>query len=635
MHRYAALLWDTDCTESARIANLAADQLPSSPSRWTVVHRGRGLLIVHSGGRARSAQAYTLQNHRGVVIGSLFRRSDRNYVTRPLIAFDDSESDRIVVTQGQHLIDNYWGKYVAIVTDPLSNTSHVLRDPTAGMSCFHTKWKGIDIYFSNIDDCLHLVPIRFTVNFEQLAIHLVSNHGITRQTGLNEVEDIPGGELQTISGSRITRRQLWNPSRLCADSPIENVAEAQHELRSAVQTAVSAWSSCYDNILHCLSGGLDSSIVAGCLAQAPAVANVTCLNLFVEADSNDELPAFPSFSQRYVEKLRRASGHGDERRFARLVAQRWGFPLVERERRVTTYDLKQAWRCPLAVLPSRFIFCIDQDTAEIDVARSVQADAVFNGQAGDTVFYTTFQTLGAIDYAYLHPLGRKLRSEISNACKLSRESLWLVLRDVLNYGLLRTAKPDIFDPLTAPQLLRSEVLGAITAESMEHPWASAKGRLPPGKRAHVAGLASSGLFYHDVFNRESLAESVFPLTSQPVVELCMRIPTYVLLAGGVSRGLARLAFADSLPDEIRRRTVKGYSFNFYQHVLQSHMDFVREMLIDGALVEEGLLDRRKVEQYLVEGQRFLTVSAPLILDYMAAESWLRQWRAVSQKRAAA
>ena len=118
-----------------------------------------------------------------------------------------------------------------------------------------------------------------------------------------------------------------------------------------------------------------------------------------------------------------------------------------------------------------------------------------------------------------------------------------------------------------------------------------------------------------------------PLTSQPVVETCLRIPSYVLLADGVSRGLARRAFRDFLPAQVLRRTVKGVTRGFWHAVVRRNMGFIRAYLLDGVLVRQGLLDRRKLESYLVDDQPCLTVGADQLMDYLACEEWVHRFEA--------
>jgi asparagine synthase (glutamine-hydrolysing) len=108
----------------------------------------------------------------------------------------------------------------------------------------------------------------------------------------------------------------------------------------------------------------------------------------------------------------------------------------------------------------------------------------------------------------------------------------------------------------------------------------------------------------------------------------------VLLTNGISRGLARLAFADRLPPSIAKRTTKGSTLKFWHHVLREHTAFLRESLLDGLLVKEGLLDKGKLDAYLVEDQPFLTVHPGQIVVYLGVEAWLRQAAALRQRAAA-
>jgi asparagine synthase (glutamine-hydrolysing) len=265
------------------------------------------------------------------------------------------------------------------------------------------------------------------------------------------------------------------------------------------------------------------------------------------------------------------------------------------------------------------------DEFESQVVRSLNVDAFFSGLGGDTVFYCSYQALGAIDYAFLHPFGSGSGRELAASTRLSKESIWRVTSKMVKHGLLHRRMPPIFDPLQRPHLLKDDVAKTFTPDYYSHPWLDHADWLPPGKYNHVNGVVNSTLFYPFVFHSERCATSVNPLTSQPVVELSMRIPTYVLLSGGVTRGLARKAFADLLPAAIRKRTVKGYSFAFWQQLLRKRIEFLRESLMEGALAREGLLDRQKLDSYLVREQPFLTVIPVQVMGYLACEAWLRQW----------
>jgi asparagine synthase (glutamine-hydrolysing) len=234
------------------------------------------------------------------------------------------------------------------------------------------------------------------------------------------------------------------------------------------------------------------------------------------------------------------------------------------------------------------------------------------------------RAIGALDYAFLHPLGRQLPHHMRLTASLSGESYARILFKVLKHGYLRAALPSAYLPKDQPHLLSADALAATSPDYFRHPWVDAAHALCPGKHNHVLGVATSVPYYDCAHNREKVAPSVHPLAAQPVIETCLRIPTYVLLANGVSRGLARRAFADLLPAEITRRTTKGLPMTLWQNILRRNLRFARERLLDGLLVKEKLLDRDRLDRYLVDEQPYLTVHPQQIMGYLACEAWLAQ-----------
>lgn len=629
MHRLVVLAWEKHDPRgheaSRRLQRAAATDTPL----WETVFSADDTLVLHSRTNPLVERAYMLWPDGGVVIGTLFARS----TVQPgnlKQGFDEDVSRQLLQSGGGRLVEQYWGHYVAVLRDPRTDTRFVLRDPTANFPCFHVFRDGLHVFFSDVADLVKLFPVPLSVDWTYLRAHAFADEQLTRSCGLAEVDDVPGGECMELRGGRVLRRWLWHPADFCAPGEERSLDRMALELRQSVQETVSAWAACFDRVCHRLSGGLDSSIVAGCLAEAPSRPAVTCLNFYTGATDQDERLTAPGLAPADLAKLRRMAGHSDERRYARIVAERWGFPLLEHERRVDAIDLRRIQGAPLAVRPSRYVQALDMDEQEIEVARTSLSQAFFSGLGGDTVFYTTFQPTGAIDYAYRRHIGRRLIREIVDASRLSNESVWEVTGKALRYGILRRPMPPVWSPLGQPHLLDDGVVRDVRLDDLLHPWLLNPLRLCPGKLNHVRAIASSGsvMFYPYVFHRERYATSINPLAEQPVVEASLRTPTYSLLAGGVSRGLARYAFSDLLPREVARRTVKGLPTTLFQQVLRRNMRFLREYLLDGLLVREGILDRGKLAAYLVEDQPFLTVQPAQIIYYLTCEAWLDQWRSI-------
>lgn len=97
--------------------------------------------------------------------------------------------------------------------------------------------------------------------------------------------------------------------------------------------------------------------------------------------------------------------------------------------------------------------------------------------------------------------------------------------------------------------------------------------------------------YYDPFERAAAPEGVRPQFSQPLVELCLRLPTYLLTRGGRGRALARRAFASELPPEISNRRSKGGTEEFLKAVLDGNRDYVRGLLLDAGLLGTQLVVR--------------------------------------------
>eukprot|EP00456_Euglypha_rotunda_P074755 TRINITY_DN6868_c0_g1_i1.p2 TRINITY_DN6868_c0_g1~~TRINITY_DN6868_c0_g1_i1.p2 ORF type:complete len:108 (-),score=25.69 TRINITY_DN6868_c0_g1_i1:10-333(-) len=91
----------------------------------------------------------------------------------------------------------------------------------------------------------------------------------------------------------------------------------------------------------------------------------------------------------------------------------------------------------------------------------------------------------------------------------------------------------------------------MDTDLINHPWMRAPEGELPGKAQHIAWIL--GVLNHiEGSERERLQPTIWPLLSQPVVELCLTLPTWAWQADGQNRVIARKAFADLLPSQIGR-----------------------------------------------------------------------------------
>ena len=188
----------------------------------------------------------------------------------------------------------------------------------------------------------------------------------------------------------------------------------------------------------------------------------------------------------------------------------------------------------------------------------------------------------------------------------------------------------------ARTIVNSEVVDAAKRDKgLAHPWFAERSTrgVPPGILWHVMSMSIPPAYYPS-FLSGPYPERTLPLLSQPLVELCLRIPSYTLINSGKDRALARRAFANDLPPEIARRSAKGRADQHVRNIVDANLEFIRELLLDGLLVRHGLLNRKSLELYLTRGSSPADFQYSEILqEHVCTESWLR--RALTNASAAA
>ncbi len=632
MYRYVVCVESTGERDVGGVIHRVRQAIARAPSTWSLVLDASGLLVAHAGARNTSPRAYRLAEGAGVILGTLFGRTfHTNPRTTRRDSFDADESRRIADSRGRHLVTTYWGSYVAVLRDRSLSECVILRDPTGTLPCFRTSLGSCHVFTSNIADADELLSLDVSVNRSYLAKWFILNGVATRQTALQNVEDIRGGEAIALRAGREIRSVVWNPVEFCRTRYRLSRDQQGSLLRSSIQDTVDAWSSCHESIVLKLSGGLDSSIVAACLSRTPSAPRLTLLNFSINMSVENRNLPIPGLNARDSSRLRSIAGHGDERYYARLVADRFKIPLVERQRSIVT-DLSKMWDAPLRTNPGQYVAAIDTEADEIDLAHQVGATAFFSGHGGDSTLLATTQPFPAIDAGYSRSLRTGIWQHVEASSRLSRISHWASLALFFKHGVFRRPLPSPVTFLSLPSFLDDEVTAELRETDFHGHWEDSASGLPPGKRSHLSGLLGEP-FYDSAFRRLDLSDQVDIFNCQLVWECALQIATYDLLVGGVSRGLARLAFGDLLPREVTQRQSKATGTPFYHQLIRANWAQLRDLLLDGQLVTDRILNRRKLMDYFEADEPFLSPDSPPVLAYASAEVWARQWRARKNIRA--
>jgi asparagine synthase (glutamine-hydrolysing) len=635
--RYLALTWDAaDRAESEQAAALIAtlraggaggvpgvERSPGAP--WQLALDLKDLKVFCSGEwRGRQPVLRPLANRSGVVVGTLFRRCGDNLRALDVVEYppvrqlDRADTDRIMASRGRALIEKFWGNYVAFLRLPESDARCVVKDPMGPLDCFTARCRGVYLFFSSLEGRPALDLLEYSVDWEALAVQLSTIAMETRATALNEVSRVVRGECVQIERGAMKRTLYWNPLEIARTEPIRDPDRARRMLREVTRGCVQAWASEHEHILHMLSGGLDSSIVLGCLRDAPARPGITCINKYYSEASLD-----------------------DERRFARLVAEHCGIAFRTHPDRIPE-SLDGLSGAPKYPDPYECISELTLDPTDEALARQFGATARFDGAGGDQVFDQTGAENMLADYLYFHPPLPMLRpgawSALLDCAAAQKVLIWRVLHRSMRRAAAGRRPRDLIAQECELGVAQSlvdtrRVDAARRVDLLVHPWFGNAEDAPPGKTLQLAYFAVNDKV-KGPFASPDDAIDISPLLSLPLVELVLRIPTYVLVRGGRDRSLARQAFAADLPGAIIDRCSKGTPNVYWQDIARKHSSYLRERLMEGQLAQHGLIDRSQTESAL-SGLAKGHGSLSELLILTCAEVWLQHWRRGAVRRAAA
>jgi asparagine synthase (glutamine-hydrolysing) len=167
---------------------------------------------------------------------------------------------------------------------------------------------------------------------------------------------------------------------------------------------------------------------------------------------------------------------------------------------------------------------------------------------------------------------------------------------------------------------------ALRASGFPHPWFRDMNPVPWGTIWRLGNLMRTPQFYDPFCDPgEPAPVSIAPLYAQPVVELALRIPIFMHFHAGHDRGLARLAFYNDIPDEIRNRRWKDRAPGAFEEVTFHNREFICETLLDGNLAKEGVIDRAAVEDVLRGNLSKRQFFIGELYTYLDMEIWSRHF----------
>jgi asparagine synthase (glutamine-hydrolysing) len=609
MLRYLGIVWNDANPQQRETAQLIGSRLQKLYPAWHRELSAPGMQVFCTGSASELSRIHRLPGNAGVVIGTVFGRNRDVLSSEPNapLTLGQTETAAILRSEGRWLIENAWGDYVAFAHTAVDHKKWVLKDPIGYLPCFRTVFRDVTIVFSRIVDCLDLQLQRFTVNDAFLHAHLVAGSSLQELPPLKEVLAVRRGEcieFKRGNGPYGTRKVYWEPLKFTgSDQLLEEPEHAARAMRATIQATISSWVKAHPSLLLRLSGGLDSSIVAGCIGNAPG---------------KSRFAAYTYFSP---------NGRSDERPWARMAASHARCEHFEYAVSPAQMDLTMASSMDPSPEPSPLLGFLQRTTVEQTFATQSGATAVFNGDGGDSGFCSDSIAYAVPEYLQNHGLRLGAFRLASQVALLTERSSW----SVLVHALTRLSKGEQSMPreriLAASRLVNSQIKEAFrVGTALSHPWFKNERHVPWDKLRRLGMLIAVPEYYNVRAPKDALVpEIVSPLYAQPVTELLLRIPIYTHFHDGRDRGLARKAFAQDVPEPILRRLWKDRAPGFHDELLERHRSFLQETLLEGSLAKSGLLDRALLEEALSASPSKSQVYPGEIFRHLDTELWARHW----------
>jgi asparagine synthase (glutamine-hydrolysing) len=602
MFRYLALLWNVESAQTSATAEDLERRIKALTPSWHVVVRAAGAAVLVAD-RSPYLNAHALFGDQGVVLGEIFPRLNAFDGDAPAkrAEFGAKETLAVIESQGRNLASDYWGNFVAFIVDPRKGDRLVFKDPCGSLPCHFTEHGGVQLLFSRLGDC-HELGMRFKVNWAFVRSRVVSGFLELHAPSLTEVLSVHRGECIRFNrlGNVASRISYWHPSTFAgASDHIVDPKVALTAMRATVLSCTHSMAARHLSLLAQVSGGLDSSIALGCLGELPSRPEISCYTAYVP------------------------DSVCDERRWARYAVERKAYRHIEVAFAPEKLIYKNLPALAASVEPPSYFTHWQRGPVERELATQYGATAVFTGEGGDAAFCSTSYVF-AVDHSLRrYGLGlRTLRTAVRVATRRDR-TLWHVLGKALGRELFGTGAGDnrrSLEPFC--RLVSSDARKSLEADD---PMSSAcLSGVNQETLLRLGTLAFAPSFYDLSTSHHDAAPYIAsPLCAQPVFEMCARIPVDVHFDGGRIRGLARRAFANEVPEPILRRQWKDRPLLQLGEVIRLNLPFIRERLLEGALIKERILDRVAVEQALREGPSSSSAINSEILGHLELELWIR------------
>lgn len=419
-------------------------------------------------------------------------------------------------------------------------------------------------------------------------------------TPFDKIYEVPCGcRLDAVRSCNFEYKikPIWNPLDYVTVPFVEEIWQEKflQKMHGWIESSIIDSS----NVILELSGGLDSSFLAWFLSGARnnKKFRLHAINFYNKEDANS-----------------------DERKFAKMVADKFSFPLLYIETsKHLPFSFEKFFFKPER--PNVTFNYLALDTAIHQKALSIDSNYVLvSGHGGDSLFFSVPPIEAIADSLLLHAykLAVKKSSEIStfypnylcNIINVTTALFRCIIKENLN--LFKTIPPCTWLDHLEPYNNYYDYL---------HPFFSfAKtARMLPGKAAHIEN------YYVTLASCRRQLKTIYPFLSQPIVESALAMPTYESFDSIYSRILIRKLFERVAGPSFSYRKTKGHATASFFNGVRKNYKNILTLCMEGKFAKEQFVNKKELYDDIGKMWHGVIGKSWYISNLFCAEMFLNEW----------
>ena len=441
---------------------------------------------------------------------------------------------------------------------------------------------------------------------------LTYEYVLAPRTLLTGVHKVPPAHFLRYRGGQATVHRYWD----AADVQLQNWKddEAAHELRSALQTAVSRQLMADVPLGAFLSGGIDSSSIVALMSQG-ASQPINTFSIGFSDGTYNELP------------------------YAREVAALFN---TNHRERVASPDLGDMFERLIVHLDEPFADVSLFPTFSVSELAREHVKVVLSGDGGDELFggYDSYQAqalaakLGWMGDALMPALAgvaaalppTEKKKGLVNKVKRFSAGAATAPADLGHYRwmvyLSAREKAKLYDP---------GLRQALASHDVYAPVREALGRFNQDDVLNRQLYADLSLYLADDIlvkvDRMSMATSLetrAPFLDGDLMELAFSMPGHLKIRNGERKWILKQAMKDVLPATILNRKKEGFSIPMKNWLRKELQPLMRDLLSRDRVSRRGLFDPAVVEKLMDEHAEGRENHAHTLFPLMVFERWAEE-----------